>query len=54
VLRRLLGAARNLVPFAVLRGVERIGGSAIGLLERFGTGVVDAVAHVLNNHRSTS
>src|SRR5262245_64804083 len=54
VLRRILGAAGDLVALAVLRGLERLRGVSIRLLERVGSLVVDRVADVLDDHASTS
>jgi hypothetical protein len=54
VLGGILAAARDFVAFAVLGGRERVAGQSISLLERLRTGIVDAVADVLDNHLSPS
>jgi hypothetical protein len=54
VLGGILAAPRDFVALAVLGGRERAAGFSIGLLERLGTGIVDAVADVLDNHLSPS
>src|SRR5215204_291319 len=54
VLSRILVATRDLVPLAMLRGLERLPGAPIGLHERLRSAVVDAVANVLDDHASPS
>jgi hypothetical protein len=54
VLGGILAAARDFVALAVLGGRERAAGHSVSLLEGLRTGIVDAVADVLDNHLSTS
>ena len=54
VLSGILGAARDLVPLAVLRGFQCLRCVSIPLFERLRALVVNGVADVLDDHASAS